>query len=75
MMKGMRDMQSMPTTGDVDRDFAMMMRMHHQHASDMAEQQLRHGKDAQMKAMAQRIIEDQRKDVKEFDDWLAKRTR
>lgn len=75
MMKGMNDMQSMRTTGDVDRDFATMMRMHHQQAIDMAEQQLRHGKDAQMKAMAQRIIEDQRKEVKEFDDWLAKRTR
>ena len=75
MMKGMRDMQSMPTTGDVDRDFAAMMRMHHQQAIEMAQQQLRDGKDPQMKAMAKRIIEDQRKEVKEFDDWLAKRGR
>ena len=75
MMKGMRDMQSMPTTGDVDRDFAAMMRMHHEQAIEMAQQQLRDGKDPQMKAMAKRIIEDQRKEVKEFDDWLAKRGR
>jgi uncharacterized protein (DUF305 family) len=75
MMKGMRDMQSMRTTGDIDRDFATMMRMHHQQAIEMAEQQLRDGKDPEMKAMSKRIIEDQRKEVKEFDDWLAKRVR
>ena len=75
MMKGMREMQSMRTTGDIDRDFATMMRMHHQQAIEMAEQQLRDGKDPEMKAMAKRIIEDQRKEVKEFDDWLAKRGR
>lgn len=72
MMKGMQQMQSMPMTGDTDRDFATMMRMHHQGALDMAEVELKNGKDAQLKRMARRIIEAQKKEIKEFDDWLAK---
>jgi uncharacterized protein (DUF305 family) len=75
MMKGMKEMQSMRTSGDVDRDFASMMRMHHQQAIDMAREELRNGKDAEMKAMAQKIVDDQSKEVKELDDWLAKRKR
>ena len=75
MMKGMKDMQSMRMTGDIDRDFAMMMRMHHQQAIDMAREELRQGKDPDMKAMAQKMIDDQTKEVKQLDDWLAKHKR
>jgi uncharacterized protein (DUF305 family) len=75
MMKRMKEMESMRGTGDVDRDFATMMRMHHQQGIDMAQEELRRGKDPQMKAMAKRIADDQAKEVKEFDDWLAKQKR
>lgn len=73
MMKGMDQMKSMSMTGDVDKDFATMMRIHHQQAVEMGETELKNGKDAKMKAMAKKIIKDQRKEIKEFDDWLAKR--
>lgn len=73
MTRGMEQMKSMPMTGDVDKDFATMMRMHHQQAVEMGEMELKNGKDAKMKAMAKKIIKDQRKEIKEFDDWLAKR--
>jgi uncharacterized protein (DUF305 family) len=73
MMKGMKDMQSMQMTGDTDRDFAQMMRMHHQHGIEMAQVELKNGKDAKMKEQAKKIIEAQRKEIKEFDDWLAKK--
>jgi hypothetical protein len=72
MMKSMDQMKSMPTTGDIDKDFAMMMRVHHQGALEMADLELKSGKDPKMKAMAREIIEGQRKEIKEFDDWLAK---
>lgn len=75
MMKGMQDMQSMRATGDIDRDFATMMRMHHQQGIEMAREELRLGKDAEMKAMAQKIVDDESREVKRFDDWLAKRKR
>ena len=72
MMKGMKGMEGMQMTGDADHDFAMMMKMHHQGAIDMAQMEMKSGKDAKMKAMAKKIEEAQRKEIKEFDDWLAK---
>ena len=72
MMKGMKEMDGMQMTGDADRDFAMMMKMHHQGAIDMAQVEMKSGKDAKMKAMAKKIEDAQRKEIKEFDDWLAK---
>jgi uncharacterized protein (DUF305 family) len=73
MMGMMKNMDSMKTTGDMDRDFATMMKMHHQGAIDMAQMELQSGKDAKMRAMAKRIIEAQQKEIKEFDGWLDKR--
>ena len=70
MMEGMKEMQSMKMSGDADRDFATMMRMHHQKGIEMAQAEIAHGKDEKMKSMARKIIEDQRKDNKEFEDWL-----
>lgn len=72
MMKGMKDMGAMKSSGNVDHDFAMMMKMHHQSALDMAEVELQQGKDPKMRSMAKKIIESQKKEIKEFDQWLAK---
>ena len=45
MMKDMSGkMSSMPMSGDPDADFAMMMRIHHQGAIDMANAELSNGK-------------------------------
>ena len=65
-----KDMNSMSMTGNVDKDFVMMMKVHHQSAVDMAKDELSHGKKYEMKQMAQKIIEDQNKEIKEFNDWL-----
>ena len=72
MMSGMKGMESMKGSGDVDHDFAMMMKMHHQSALDMANIQLQQGKDAKMRSMAKDIIKSQTKEIKAFDKWLAK---
>lgn len=72
MMMGMDSMQKMPMSGDTDKDFAMMMKMHHQQALNMAEMELANGKSAEMKAMAKRIIVAQKKEIVQFDKWLAK---
>ena len=72
MMGGMKEMESMPMTGDTDHDFAMMMKKHHQGAIDMAQKELQHGKDPKIKAMAKKIISSQRSEIKAFDQWLAK---
>jgi uncharacterized protein (DUF305 family) len=73
MMSGMQKMQGMQLTGDTDKDFAMMMRMHHQQAIEMAQAEIQHGKSPEMKAMAKKIVDDQKKEIAEFDKYLAKR--
>ena len=72
MMMGMEGMQKMPMSGDTDKDFAMMMKMHHQQALNMAEVELANGKSPEMKTMAKRIIVAQKKEIAQFDKWLAK---
>lgn len=72
VMGGMQKMQGMQLSGDTDKDFAMMMRMHHQQGLEMAKAQLQHGKDKEMRAMAQKILKQQRKEIAEFDRWLSK---
>ncbi|MDI1340184.1 DUF305 domain-containing protein [Polaromonas sp.] len=73
MMKDNNDkMSSMKMTGNTDVDFAMMMRIHHVGAIDMAQAELRDGKDPQMKKMAKAIIAAQKKEIAQFDKFLAK---
>ena len=73
MMKDNNDkMSSMKMTGNADVDFAMMMRIHHLGAIDMAQAELRDGKDPQMKKMAKAIIAAQKKEIAQFDKFLAK---
>ena len=72
MMAGMEKMDKMTMSGNTDKDFAMMMKIHHQGALDMAEMELARGKSPEMKAMAKRIIAAQKKEIAEFDKWLAK---
>ncbi|NUZ08918.1 DUF305 domain-containing protein [Piscinibacter koreensis] len=73
MMRGMQDMQGMKPSGDTDKDFATMMRMHHQHAVEMARVELQHGKSAELKAMSRKMIKDQQKEIAQLDKWLASR--
>ena len=69
---GMQQMQGMKMTGDTDKDFAMMMKMHHQQALDMAKVEVEHGKSAELKAMAQKMIKDQTQEIAKLESWLQK---
>lgn len=68
MMKGME----VPLTGNADADFVRNMIPHHQGAIDMAEVELKHGKDPALKKMARKIIADQKKEIAEMQAWLKK---
>lgn len=73
MMKDMNDkMSSMSMSGNPDVDFAMMMRIHHQGAIDMAQAELQAGKEPQMRKMATNVIKAQKKEIAELDMFLAK---
>ena len=70
MRKMNQGMMGKPLSGDADRDFATMMMSHHQGAIDMARVELEHGKDPEIKAMAQKVIGDRSREVNELQDWL-----
>ena len=58
MTKMMNDMAIKPT-GNIDRDFVAMMVPHHQGAIEMAQAELRYGREAQLRRIAQEIVVDQ----------------
>jgi uncharacterized protein (DUF305 family) len=70
MMSIMDNMKQMKSTGDVDKDFAMMMKVHHQGALDMAKIELAIGKSPELIKLAKQIIASQTKEITRFDRWL-----
>jgi hypothetical protein len=62
MTRMMTGMEIKPS-GDVDQDFAAMMIPHHQGAMDMAQAELRHGHNEQLRRIAQEIIVDQQQEI------------
>jgi len=56
---------------DADVAFVKGMIAHHQAAIEMAEIQLRYGRDPQNRHLAQEIIRTQKREVKEMQQWLA----
>jgi hypothetical protein len=62
MTKMMIDMGIQPS-GDVDTDFAAIMTPHHRGAIEMAQAELRHGHNEQLRRMAQEIIVTQQQEI------------
>ena len=57
------DMEAVRVTGDVERDFVALMIPHHQSAVDMARIYLESGRDPELRALAQQIIESQEAEI------------
>lgn len=64
MMQGAT--MAMPMSGDVDKDFATMMTMHHRQAIAMIDVYLQHGDDDGLKALAHRMKQGQQKEITEL---------
>jgi hypothetical protein len=62
MNKMMIDMGIRPS-GDIDADFAALMTPHHQGAIEMAQTELRYGRNEQLRRMAQEIIVTQQQEI------------
>ncbi|AIO37215.1 DUF305 domain-containing protein [Burkholderia sp. AU19243] len=67
--KMMDAMEGAPYTGDADRDFVAHMAPHHQGAIDMAQVELKYGKDPTLRKLATRIIAAQRDEIALMERW------
>ncbi|MFC7398754.1 DUF305 domain-containing protein [Chelatococcus sp. GCM10030263] len=70
--EAMHRAMNIPFTGDADVDFVRQMMPHHRAAVDMAKVVLAHGKDPEIKKLAQEIIAAQEKEIAFMQSWLAK---
>jgi len=59
MMAGM----AVRPTGDIEQDFVAMMEPHHRGAIEMAQAELRHGHNEQLRRIAQEIIVEQQQEI------------
>ncbi|HSD07753.1 DUF305 domain-containing protein [Flavobacterium sp.] len=70
MLKMDKNADAQPLTGDTDNDFATLMILHHQSATDNASAYLHHGNNDEIKEMATMMITMQTQEIIELSDWL-----
>jgi len=62
-MSTMMSRMAIKPSGDADRDFVALMVPHHQGAIEMAQTELRHGHNEQLRRIAQEIIVTQQQEI------------
>lgn len=70
--KMMKDMSAPVYTGDADKDFVAHMIPHHQGAIEMAQAELKYGKDPELKRLAKNIVKAQHDEIAFMQRWQAK---
>lgn len=72
MDKMMSNMMKVALTNNADHDFALLMKLHHQAAVEMAKLVLQNGKDSVIKKFAEQVVDGQSKEISQFDAYLQK---
>lgn len=71
MNKNMQDMKAVQSTGNPDNDFAALMKVHHIGALEMAQAEIANGSNADLKAMAQKMVDAQQPEIAELNTFLS----
>jgi hypothetical protein len=71
MHQMMSQMDTEQKTNDPEIDFLRMMRVHHQGAINMANLELKEGKNDSLKHTAQKIVKEQQEEITQFSAYLA----
>ena len=71
MNKNMQDMKAVQSTGNPDNDFAALMKVHHMGALEMAQAEIANGTNAELKAMAQKMVDEQQREIAELNTFLS----
>jgi Cu/Ag efflux protein CusF len=61
--------KDMKLAGDPDRDFAALLIAHHEDLIFLARTQLEHGGDEQLRRVAQKILDEQQRQISELKEW------
>lgn len=76
IMDGVEDMMDqmdkMETTGDIDKDYASMMIMHHEQSIKMSQNFVSKVSQSDLTSLAQKIIDDSRKEISELEKFSSK---
>ncbi len=72
MQSGMNTMMRLKMSGDADYDFATMMRAHHQSAVEMADLEIKQGRNEKVRELARTIKAANQREIREFDQFLSR---
>ena len=66
------DINQIPLTGNAERDFAMLLKSNHQGAIDIAQAEIKNGKDDALKQMAQDISTTYKSEISDLEAFVAR---
>lgn len=66
--------QFLPKTGYVERDYVQLLIQQHQSAISLAQLAVKYGKDAELRALSQKLSEQHQNDIQKLKEWLREHT-
>lgn len=68
-MRHVRALERLEPSGNADHDFARLLQAQQRHALEMARIQLQHGKDPELRRLAQQLLDEQGPRLRSLEQW------